>query len=162
MPTRRFLERGRTPKSSNEAALPNQWPLPKRSGGKALRIIYRTRREEARPKGRKSDVLSKAFARLDVRTCVCHTQRMTGGHRINARLTPLVAGKVAALRRRTGKSTTEVIVAALDRYHSELEKGGGTPASIMEQNGFIASASASKNLSRRYKTELATSLRKKR
>jgi hypothetical protein len=86
---------------------------------------------------------------------------MTSGRRINARLTPAVAGKVAALRSHTGKSTTAIIVEALDRYHAEFEQRGGDPAAIMERNGFIACAVGAKTLSRRYKAQLAASLRRK-
>jgi hypothetical protein len=81
--------------------------------------------------------------------------------RINARLSAAVAGKVAALRGQTGKSTTAIIVEALNRYHTELEQRGGDPADILERNGFLACAGGPTNLSRHYKAQLAASLRKK-
>jgi hypothetical protein len=85
---------------------------------------------------------------------------MTKG-RINARLTPPLADKVAAIRSRTGKSTTEVIVEALNRYHAELERQDGDPADILARAGFIGSATGRRDLSRRYKSELTVSLSKK-
>lgn len=85
---------------------------------------------------------------------------MTSG-RINARLSPPLANKVAALRIRTGKSTTEVIVEALNRYHAELERQSVEPADILARTGFIGSAEGPKDLSRRYKTALTESLDKK-
>ena len=85
---------------------------------------------------------------------------MTKG-RINARLGPALANKVAALRSRTRKTTTEVVIEALNRYHAELEREGGDPVEILSRAGFIGCATGPKNLSIRYKSELGPSLRKK-
>ena len=86
---------------------------------------------------------------------------MTRGARINARLSPTLAAKVGRLKMRTRKSTTDIVVEALDRYCAELGDEVRDPAEILERTGFIATASGPKDLSRRYKDHLATSLRKK-
>jgi hypothetical protein len=86
---------------------------------------------------------------------------MTSGRRINARLTAAVAGKVAALRSRTRKSTSAIVVEALNRYCDELEHQGGEPAEILARNAFIGCEAGPKDLARRYKAHLSAGLRKK-
>ena len=72
-----------------------------------------------------------------------------------------MVGKVATLRTRTGKSTTAIVVEAINRYHAVLERQGGDPAEILGRTGFLASATGPKQLSRRYKAHLAGLLRRK-
>ena len=86
---------------------------------------------------------------------------MTAERRINARLTAAVAGKVAAMRSRTGKSTTQIVVEALDRYHAELDRQGQSAAEILERAGFIGCASGPRDLARRYKAHFTRALTKK-
>jgi predicted DNA-binding protein len=80
--------------------------------------------------------------------------------RINARLPPDVARKVAFLEKRTNKSTTEVVVQSIEHYY-EAVKDGGTAARTLEQAGFVGCATGLPDLSSSYKAELSRSLAKK-
>jgi hypothetical protein len=82
--------------------------------------------------------------------------------RINARLPPETASKVAYLERRTKMSTTEVVLASIDRYYATLTEGKGAGAEALAEAGFIACANGPSDLSSSYKSDLALSLEKKR
>jgi hypothetical protein len=82
-------------------------------------------------------------------------------HRINARLPPDVARKVAYLERRTKMSTTEVVRESIDRYYAAVVDGEGSPAEVLERAGFVACAKGPEDLSVSYKAELAGSIGKK-
>ena len=77
-------------------------------------------------------------------------------HRINARLPPDVARKVAYLEKRTNMSTTEVVRASIDRYYAALTQEEGISA--LERTGFIGCASGPVDLSTSYKIELRRSI----
>jgi predicted DNA-binding protein len=79
-------------------------------------------------------------------------------HRINARLPPGVARKVAYLEKRTNRSTTQVVRESIERYYAALTDEEGTAAQALERAGFIGCASASSDLSRSYKADLARSI----
>lgn len=81
--------------------------------------------------------------------------------RINARLPDDVARKVAYLERRTKMSTTEVVVASIERYYAAIAEGEGTAADALAQAGFVGCASGPADLSTTYKAELARSLANK-
>jgi hypothetical protein len=82
-------------------------------------------------------------------------------HRINARLPAEVARKVAYLERRTKMSTTEVVLASIERYYDAMTRGEGTAEEALAEAGFIACADGPADLSTTYKGELAGSLAKK-
>jgi hypothetical protein len=82
-------------------------------------------------------------------------------HRINARLPPDVARKVAYLERRTKMSTTEIVVESIDRYYAAVVDGEGSPAQVLERAGFVACARGPEDLSVSYKADLTRSLGKK-
>jgi predicted DNA-binding protein len=84
-----------------------------------------------------------------------------GARRINARLSPEVARKVAYLERRTKKSVTEVVVASIEHYYASMNEDVGATAQALEQAGFVGCATGPENLSRSYKAELARSMGKK-
>jgi hypothetical protein len=77
--------------------------------------------------------------------------------RINARLPPAVARKVAYLESRTKMSTTDVVLESIARYYAAVTEGGGTAAAL-EQAGFIGCSSGPADLSSSYKDELTRSL----
>jgi predicted transcriptional regulator len=78
--------------------------------------------------------------------------------RINARLEPELAKKLAYLRRRTGKSTTEIVRESLESYYERVRRAC-EPASALAD--FIGSAEGPADLSETYKAELSQSLRVK-
>jgi hypothetical protein len=86
---------------------------------------------------------------------------MTSPRRINARLSAAVAGKVASLQRRTRKSTSAILVEAIERYYAATEPAGTDPVQILEQTGFVGADAGPRDLSNRYKDHLLAGLRKK-
>jgi hypothetical protein len=81
--------------------------------------------------------------------------------RINARLPPEVARKVAYLERRTNMTTTEVVLASIEAYYDAVAKEEAAPADVLARAGFVACAEGPADLSTSYKADLARSLRKK-
>jgi predicted RNA polymerase sigma factor len=82
-------------------------------------------------------------------------------HRINARLSPDVARKVAYLQRRTKMSTTDVVRESIDRYYAAVMDAEGSPADLLERAGFVACAEGPEDLSVSYKASLAHSIGQK-
>lgn len=78
--------------------------------------------------------------------------------RLNARIDAALARKVAYLRARTHKSTTEVVKASIEAYYEKLRSSEG-PAGLLAD--FVGSASGEPELSTRYKRLLASSLARK-
>ena len=78
--------------------------------------------------------------------------------RINARLPAEVARKLAYLESRTKTSTTEVILASIERYYAAVSAEESTPARLLEEAGFIGCANGPASLSSSYKQTLARSL----
>jgi len=78
--------------------------------------------------------------------------------RVNARLAPALASKLAELQRRTGKGTTALIQEALERYY-DAERGSAHPAELLA--GFVGCATGPRGLSGDYKSELRRLLDKK-
>lgn len=79
--------------------------------------------------------------------------------RINARVDKKLADRIAAIRRRTGKSLTEVIQESLARYCDS--QTADSPAAILDGCGFIGCAEGAPELSTRYKDELRRGFGKK-
>jgi hypothetical protein len=78
--------------------------------------------------------------------------------RINARLDPALARKVEALRKRTGRSTTEILKASLESYYVAVTRESNGAALLSD---FIGCAEGATDLSETYKAELSKSLEKK-
>ncbi len=78
--------------------------------------------------------------------------------RINARLTAEAARKVSYLERRTGQSTTEVILASIDKYYEAITSEESTTASKLAETGFVGCAEGPRDLSSSYKSDLTRSL----
>ena len=77
--------------------------------------------------------------------------------RVNARLSPEVARKLAYLQRRTGKSASEVLVESIERHHAAVTTEDEGPT-LLEQAGFVACADGPADLSTTYKDALSSSL----
>jgi hypothetical protein len=82
-------------------------------------------------------------------------------HRINARLPPDVARKVAYLERCTKMSTTEIVTESIDRYYAAIVHEEGSPAEVLERAGFVACARGPEDLSVSYKADLTRSIGKR-
>ena len=82
------------------------------------------------------------------------------GRRINARLPPDVARKVAYLEKRTNESTTAIVIASIEHYYASFSEGG-TAADMLEQAGFVGCATGAADLSASYKDDLALSILRK-
>lgn len=83
-----------------------------------------------------------------------------GGARLNARIDEALAAKVAAIRRATGETTTQLLKSALDRYHAAIE-AEKRPYAALVDSGFVGCAEGPADLSATYKAELARSLAEK-
>ena len=81
--------------------------------------------------------------------------------RINARLAPRLARKVAAVQRQTRKTLTVIVRESLEAYCDSSLRGGGSAAAALEANGFVGCAEGPVDLSERYKADLSVSLRRK-
>jgi hypothetical protein len=78
--------------------------------------------------------------------------------RINARLDADLARKVRALRKRTGRSTTEIVKASLESYYLAVTGQEG-PAALLSD--LIGCTSGPLDLSETYKRDLTKSLLRK-
>jgi predicted DNA-binding protein len=78
--------------------------------------------------------------------------------RINARLDTELSRKLAYLRKRTGRSTTEILRASLESYYQKIH-GETDAASLLEE--FVGCAEGAVDLAANYKTELGKSLAQK-
>ena len=77
--------------------------------------------------------------------------------RVNARLRPQVAAKIARLRKATGETTSDIVNRAIETLHDSL-LNEGTDALF---STFIGSGQADATLSEDYKTEMAKSFANK-
>jgi predicted DNA-binding protein len=78
--------------------------------------------------------------------------------RVNARLDPALATKLAELQQRTGLGTSALIQVALERYYESMRDAGG-PAELLRD--FVGCADGARNLSTTYKADLGHLLEKK-
>jgi len=89
---------------------------------------------------------------------------MTTSARANARLEPEVAEELAKLRRITGKSTTEIIVAALRDYFRTTKSGqrhSETLLARLERVGFVGCTEGAADLSTHYKRAFGDGIARK-
>jgi hypothetical protein len=77
--------------------------------------------------------------------------------RLNARIDPSLARKVATLRRATKQTTTEVVRTALERYFEAITREA-SPYERLSESGFVGCADGPADLSATYKDQLARSL----
>lgn len=80
--------------------------------------------------------------------------------RVNARLRPALARKLALVHRRTGKSVSEIVSESLERY-CDANLGAGEALEAFESAGFLAAGRGPADLSLNYKRYLTDSLAKK-
>jgi predicted DNA-binding protein len=78
--------------------------------------------------------------------------------RLNARIDDELARKVKYLRKRTQKSTTEVVKASIEAYYRQVSVGTSAAELL---STFVGSATGDANLSTDYKAELSRSLTRK-
>lgn len=79
--------------------------------------------------------------------------------RINARISDDVARKLERLRRRTGKSTTDILTASIEAYYAKVTE---EPVSVLDALGdFVGSGEGPRELSERYKDVLTEEIAKK-
>ena len=81
--------------------------------------------------------------------------------RINARLDPGLARKVAAVRRRTGQSVTDIVKQSIEDYCNARLKGSESALDALAATGFVGCAEGPRDLSERYKEDLASSFGRK-
>ena len=81
--------------------------------------------------------------------------------RINARLPPEAARKLAYLQRATGGSATEVLLASIDRSYDAQRSAEGSTADLLRRAGFVGGGEGPADLSETYKAALSASLAKK-
>jgi hypothetical protein len=78
--------------------------------------------------------------------------------RINARLPPRLAERLSELQKRTGKSVTELIQEALEKYY-DASRATSRPGDLLDS--FVGCADGPPALSTTYKKELRRSLERK-
>jgi hypothetical protein len=105
--------------------------------------------------------MARPLRYLDAAPRCRHTFCMTKAAqaRINARLPPDVAQKVAYLSKRTGSSTTDVLLASIEYYYAAVTTSEASSAQTLA--GFVGCADGPHDLSSSYKNELTRSLRAK-
>lgn len=81
--------------------------------------------------------------------------------RVNARLTEDDARKLGYLSRHKGKSVSDVIRAAIQRYYRETRAAEATASGLIERSGFIGCGEAEPDLSTTYKRHLTEYLQRK-
>lgn len=89
----------------------------------------------------------------------CHTLCMT--MRINARLEPPLAKKLAYLKSKTGETTSVILRRAIDAYYEQQTETGASPLGLLEQSGFVGCSEGPAALSVNVKRELTRALRSK-
>ena len=81
--------------------------------------------------------------------------------RINARIDDELAARIEALSKRTGKSTSAIVKAALDAYYDRVQAAGKSPKAALQAAGFIGCAEGDRDLSASYKDALTRRLANK-
>jgi len=86
---------------------------------------------------------------------------MTTEARLNARLDAAIKRKLDYLKRRTRKSTTDVVRRSIELYYDSVKGKVDAPARLLEETGFIGCCEGPSDLSARYKSELTQVLSRK-
>jgi hypothetical protein len=78
--------------------------------------------------------------------------------RINARLEPPLAKKLAYLKAKTGGTTSAVLKRAIEAYYEQEAEASTSPFKLLAASGFVGCADGPANLSTNVKRELAKAL----
>jgi hypothetical protein len=81
--------------------------------------------------------------------------------RVNARLEPALAKKLAYLKGKHGETTSAVLKRAIELCYAQEARGSASPLALLERVGFVGCAPGPAGLSTNYKRELGKSLGKK-
>ncbi len=81
--------------------------------------------------------------------------------RINARIDAQLTQKLERIRDLTGKNTSAILKAAIDRYYESLQEADAKPGDALRRSGFIGSGKGEPDLSSTYKRRLSQSLSRK-
>lgn len=76
--------------------------------------------------------------------------------RVNARLDPAVARKLAYLKTKRGETTSTILKRAIEAYYEKEVGSSSTPLALLEQTGFVACAPGPIDLSTNYKRALVS------
>jgi hypothetical protein len=88
----------------------------------------------------------------------CHTLY---DMRVNARLEPPLAKKLAYLKAKHGETTSAVLKRAIELCYEQEARRTASPLSLLERAGFVGCAPGPAGLSVSYKRELGKALGKK-
>jgi Ribbon-helix-helix protein, copG family len=78
--------------------------------------------------------------------------------RVNARIEPPLAKKLAYLKAKHGETTSAILKRALEAYYEKEVGASASPLELLEQAGFVGCASGPTDLSTTYKRTLTKSL----
>jgi hypothetical protein len=81
--------------------------------------------------------------------------------RINARIEPPLAKKLAYLRAKHGETTSAVLKRAIEAYYQQQAEASASPLEALAQSGFVGCAEGPPDLSVRVKRDLTKALRGK-
>jgi hypothetical protein len=81
--------------------------------------------------------------------------------RVNARLEPPLAKKLAYLKAKHGETTSAVLKRAIELCYEHEARGSSSPLALLERSGFVGCAPGPAGLSVSYKGELSKALGKK-
>ena len=86
---------------------------------------------------------------------VCHTLY---DMRINARIEPPLAKKLAYLKAKTGATTSTILKRAIEAYYEQEGDASASPLKALTTSGFVACAEGPVRLSTNVKRELTKAL----
>lgn len=86
---------------------------------------------------------------------------MSKTERLNARVDPQLADKLAQIRRMTGANTAQILRASVELYHASLASELQPAARILESTDYVGCATGDADLSATYKARLSRSLSRK-
>ena len=78
--------------------------------------------------------------------------------RINARIEPPLAKKLAYLKAKTGETTSTILKRAIEAYYEQEEEASAAPLALLTASGFVGCAEGPVNLSTNVKRELTKAL----
>jgi hypothetical protein len=85
----------------------------------------------------------------------------TSGTRINARLDEEHSMKLAFLKRTTRMGVSDIVKKGIDLVYEGAQQKHRDPFAVLSETGFIGSGAGPRDLSERFKEELADSLEAK-
>lgn len=81
--------------------------------------------------------------------------------RINARIEPPLAKKLAYLKARSGETTSTILKKAIEAYFEQQAESSASPLQLLDESGFVGCAEGPANLSVNVKRELTRALKSK-